>query len=146
MANTTYSFKDVICTISCSLVGQKVITGEGIGSIKISYTDDNTASDIAANGDVMTSRIESDRGAISIELQQTSSDNVWLTNWFNALRNAESSAWASTSITLVEKFANGLKYVATGVSPKKRPDHNDQQQGQKVTWELESQSVQQTAA
>lgn len=146
MANTTYSFKDVSFTITSGLVGQKQVVGEGIGSIKVTMTDELTSSEIGADGQVMTSKIESGRGSVTLEIQQTSSLNPWLHNWLNAHRNAASSEWTDTTITVVENFTNGIKTTATGVSPMKYPDSDDEQQGQRVSWAFAAQNITKTAA
>lgn len=130
----TYSFADVTFTVNSPLVGQKQVVGQGIGSIKTSQTDNNTESDIGADGTVMPTKVESARGQIDLEIQQTSSLNKWLTNWKNAHQNGSSSDWCGTTITIIENFGNGLTVSATGVSPMKLPDQTDQQQGQRVTW------------
>lgn len=131
---TTYSFADITFTIKSALSGQKQVVGMDIGSIKVSMTDNLTESDIGADGSVMISKIESGRGQIDLEIQQTSSLYRWLTNWLNAHRSGDSSSWADTTITIVQNYANGLSTTATNVCPLKYPDETDQQQGQKVTW------------
>ncbi|WP_333813306.1 phage protein [Muricomes intestini] len=132
--STSYSFNDVICTIQNPLAGQKVITGEGIGSISTTYTDDNTQSDLGADGAVMVSKVVSHRGQIVIEVQQTSSANKWLHNLANLLDSANVSKWLSTSIRITEKFSNGLLKSASRAALVKRPDTKDEQQGGKVSW------------
>lgn len=131
---TTYSFADISATFASDLAGQKQVNGQGIGSFKITMTDNLTESDLGADGSVMITKIESGRGTIDLEIQQTSSLNVWLHNWLNVHRNAGSSSWADTTFTVIQNFANGLKTTATAVCPMKYPDETDQQQGQKVTW------------
>lgn len=145
MANT-YNFKDISFVISHPSVGQIQVTGQGIGDVTVSYSDNNTESDIGNDGVVMPTKVNSSRGTISLQIQQTSSLNNWLLNYFNTVYNGSTSLWSSASVTITELFTNGQKTVATGVSPLKRPDHSDQQQGQKKTWELFGADIQESAA
>jgi len=133
---TTYSFADVSCTISHPLTGSKTVSGEGIGKILVSYTDELTGSDLAADGSVMITKIASTRGKVSFEIQQTSSLNKWLLAYANAVTNADASYWASASIAIGELFDNGVNTNANEVALVKRPDRSDAQQGDKVTWDF----------
>ena len=138
---TTYSFSAVSCTIQHPLVGQKVINGSGIGSITVAYSDNNTESDLGADGSVMISKVLSHRGTISIELQQTSSVNKWLVNLANALDNADASQWANGTVRIAENFTDGITTNATKVAIVKRPDHKNEQNGGRVSWELFSPEI-----
>ncbi len=144
--NTTYSFLDVTFIISSGLVGQKQVVGEGIGSIKVTMTDNRTESDLGGDGSVMTSKVTSARGSVELEIQQTSALNGWLLNWQNTHDAADTSEWTDTTIVISENFLNGTKTVATGVSPMKYPDATDQQQGQKATWSFQAQEIVRLAA
>lgn len=132
--NTTYSFSDVDVIISHPLVGQKSANGEGIGKLSISYTDNLTESDLGADGSTMISKIESGRGTITLEIQQTSSLNKWLLNYVNKVRNAATGQWAAAAITIEERFKDGVKVTALNVAPIKRPDKSNAQQGDHVSW------------
>lgn len=131
MGYTTYSFADVTMAISHESVGQKVVNGEGIGSIAIAFTNDRTTHDVSADGSVMVSKIRARNGTITLSIQQTSSVHEWLWKWFNAIETASASSWAKTTILI-----NGLgkNIFATGVSPQKQADQPFQQQGQQVSW------------
>lgn len=132
--DTTYAFEQVIATIQHPLVGQLVITGKGIGSISSSYMDNNAESDLAADGNVMVSKVRSHRGTITIELQQTSPANKWLHNLANVLDNADPNEFLGTSIRVAENFRNGILYSAARATIQKRPDKKDEQNGGRVTW------------
>jgi hypothetical protein len=141
MDSTTYSFADVSCVMQHSLVGQKSVNGLGIGKITVAFTDNLTQSDLGADGNVMISKIASRRGTITFDIQQTSEFNKWLANYANAVQNASSSYWAAASIAINEKFDGGINTNATKVSLQKRPDRNDGQNGDHVTWVLESANI-----
>ena len=132
--SNTYSFSRVTAVIQNALVGQKVVTGTGMGSVSVSYTDNNTESDIGADGNVMISEVVSHRGQISLEIQQTSSVNKWLHNLANVLDNASPNQFAGISIRITENFDNGLTTTAARASILKRPDRKDEQHGGRVTW------------
>lgn len=138
---TTYGFNKVTVTLQHSLVGQKVISGEGIGSISVAYQDNNTESDIGADGNVMVSEVLSHRGTISLELQQTSSANKWLYNLANVLDNSDPNQFLGISVRITEKFDNGLTTTAARASIQKRPDRKDEQNGGRVTWVLFSPDI-----
>lgn len=133
MGLTTYSFTELVGSISCDVAGTYVFTGEGVGSVTVSKATDRTAHDIAADGSVMVSKIAGNNGTITIECQQTSEINKWLLNWFNALWASKTSEWASTSIYL-HNAVTGQSHTAKGVSPQKEADTPYQSQGQRVTW------------
>ena len=141
---TTYSFKEVKVTISHPLVGQKVVNGEGIGTITVAYADDLTQSDLGADGAVMISKIESRRGTVTLEIQQTSALNKWLLNYVNAVQNAAASQWAYGLFTLSENFANGVNITAANLALQKRPDHADAQNGGRVSWPFFSPNITET--
>lgn len=134
MPDTTFAFKEVKATIQHPLVGQKVVNGEGIGTLTVSYADDLTQSDQGADGAVMVSKIESRRGTVALDIQQTSSLNKWLINYANAVQNASASQWAGGTFTMSENFTNGISVVASSLALQKRPDHVDAQNGGRVSW------------
>ena len=144
MPDTTYSFKNVKVTISHPLVGQRVVNGEGIGTITVAYSDDLTQSDIGADGAVMISKIESRRGTITLEIQQTSALNKWLLNYANAVQNANASQWAGGTLAVSENFTNGVNVSASNLALQKRPDHADAQNGGRVSWPFFSSNITET--
>lgn len=138
---TTYSFEDVSFVFQHPLVGQKVVSGQGIGKINVAYTDNLTDSDLGADGAVMITKVLSRRGTITLEIQQTSSANKFLLNYANAVENADTSQWAAAGIGITELFANGVKINASNVALVKRPDHASEQNGGHVSWEFFSPNI-----
>lgn len=142
--NNVYSFSDVNVTISHPSVGQKILNGEGLGSISVNMANDKTIHDVAADGKVMVTKVNAENGAISVSIQQTSSLNTWLLKWYNYLKAAKGSEWAKTQIT-IRNTTLGELITATGVSPQKLADRPYQQQGQQVVWNLMAADIQQEA-
>lgn len=130
---SVYSFADVSLVLSHPNVGQCVLTGQGLGSVAISRTNDNSQHDVAADGSVMVSKILSKNGVMQIAIQQTSEAQAWLKKWYAYLMNAPTSEWARTNAVLKNPSANET-FNMSGVSPQKRPDATFQQTGQQVTW------------
>lgn len=139
--STTYSFLSTSTTVSHPLIGQHVSNGEGLVSITVAYQDDNTASDIGADGNVMITKVKSRRGTIAIEAQQTSPFNKWMINYSNTVENAAPSYWAQGTIRATEGFDNGITISATQCAIQKRPDHKDEQNGGHVTWTMFSPNI-----
>lgn len=133
MATTTYSFTDHIITIASPAYAAYVLSGQALGELNLSYTNDNTAHDVAADGSVMVSKIISNTGTASLTVQQTSELNKWLLGLFNALYALPSSYWPTINIT-IRNIASGSVTTCTGVSFSKRSDKTYQAQGQMYTW------------
>ena len=72
MAQTTYSFTDLVGSIHSDVVGDFIFTGNGVGSVSVSKATERTSHDIAADGSVMISKIAGNNGTVTIETQQTS--------------------------------------------------------------------------
>lgn len=142
---TTYSFADVIMTISHPAIGQYVATGAGLGSITTTMTTDRTAHDISADGSVMVSKIKGRNGTHAISVQQTSDLNKWLLKLYNYLETAPTNQWAGITIVIRSPQMQDL-ITSTGVSFQKLPDRPYQTQGQQVTWNLMAADIQQDVA
>ncbi|MFC3768362.1 phage protein [Paenibacillus sp. GCM10012303] len=139
---TTYSFGDVITTISHPAVGQYVASGEGLGNITTAMAGDKTTHDTSADGSVMVSKIKGRNGTISVSVQQTSGLNKYLLKLYNYLDTAPASQWAG--ITILQRAPNmGESITSTGVSFQKLPDKPYQAQGQQVTWMFMAADIQQ---
>lgn len=130
---STYSFADVSLVLSHPKVGKCTLTGQGLGSVTIARTNDNTAHDVAADGSVMVSKVLSKNGTMSVSIQQTSEAQVWLKKWYAYLMTAPTSEWAKTTAVLKNPAINEM-FNMNGVSPQKRPDVGFQQTGQQVAW------------
>ena len=131
----TYSFEDVTASFSHPSVGAASSTGAGIGTIGISKANDDTAHDVAADGNVMVSKLAGKNGTIAITMQQVSDLNKFLLKWYNYVKQASASEYASMNVTINSKNL-GDSTVCTGVSPQKIADRPYQAQGQQVTWNL----------
>lgn len=145
MAYSTYSFSDVVMTISHPSIGQYVATGEGIGSITTTMTTERTTHEVAGDGSIMISKIKGRNGSHAIAVQQTSDLNKWLLKLYNYLETASTSEWAE--ITVVIRAASMQDMItSTGVAFQKLPDRPYQAQGQQVTWNLMAADIQQDVA
>jgi len=129
----TYSFADLAVTIMHPAMGQLSLQGEGIGTITFTFAEDTSAHDLAADGRVMTSKVEARNGSVAIEVQQTSEAHAWFTRLNNYLNAAPSSQWAITSLMGVATSMR-VTHECQGMSIQKRPDKAYQAQGQRVTW------------
>lgn len=140
MITTTYSFADTNFIFFHPAKGAYPITGKGMGQANVTYPNDNTATDLAADGSVMITKIKADIANINIELQQTSPFHLWLLDYFNFLNSnrANTNQWAGASITIDGLNAGGTLFTAQNVAPIKRPDAPYQQQGQRITWSFVS--------
>lgn len=132
---TVYSFKDVSLVLSHPSVGKFTLTGEGLGSVSVSEANDLTQHDVAADGSVMVSKIDTENGTMAIAIQQTSAAHTWLNKWVKYLKIAPTSEWAQTS-GILKNPATGETINLSGISPQKRADAGFQQTGQQVTWNL----------
>ncbi len=131
----TYSFEDV--TVSCShpSVGTASSTGAGMGSISVSKANDDTVHDVAADGSVMISKVPGKNGLVALTMQQVSDFHKWLLKYYNYVKTANPSEWASMNITIKSNNL-GDTTICTGVSPQKQADRGYEAQGKSVTWNL----------
>ena len=130
---SVYSFADVSLVLSHPSVGQCTLTGQGLGSVAIARTNDNTQHDVAADGSVLVSKVLSKNGTMQVAIQQTSEAQAWLKKWYNYLIVAPTSEWARTNAVLKNPSGNET-FNMSGISPQKRPDASFQATGQQVTW------------
>jgi len=137
----TYSFQEASAIISHPSYGQISIVGQGVGSITISYANDASVQDLAADGNVMTSRIKAKNGTLAINLQQTSDANRLINNMYNSLEIGPAYDWANVTVT-VNLPSLGETTVCTGVSFQKKADRAYQAQGQQRTWNMLAESIQ----
>lgn len=131
----TYSFQDVNLNISHPLAGQYVANAEGTGSIVFAMTAERTVHDVAADGEVMVSKIKAKNGTVAISIQQTSPLHKWLLKLFNRLSSdaTHSQDWAAIKIVL-RSTNMGELITSTGVAFQKQPDRVYKAQGEQVTW------------
>lgn len=141
-APTTYSFKSITAVLSHPLVPDVVFTGNiGIGQISVKNSTERTATETAADGGIMMSRIEGASGGADIEVQQTSVIQSLLIAWFNVLVAADPSYWTQSTLLVRDKLT-GAGHILTGVAPTKIPDKVYAAQGGKITWNLVAGNVQ----
>ena len=133
--HSTYSFADLTVTLQHPAMGQISLQGEGLGTVTFTMTEDTSAHDLAADGSVMTSKVEAPNGTVAIAVQQTSEAHKWLTRLNNFLRTAPSREWAGISL-IGTASSMRTTHVGSHMSIQKRPDKPYQQQGQQVTWTL----------
>ena len=133
--NSVYNFKDTTLVLRHPAMGSLTITGEGVGSVTLSYANDNTQHDVAADGSVMISKINAHNGTLAITVQQTSYANRWLERYMNYIKVAPTSEWAAANASL-DNDQIGDHFELKGISPQKAPDHSYQAAGQNKTWNM----------
>lgn len=132
---SVYSFSDVTLVMSHPNVGKFTFTGQGLGSITVSRSNDLSQHDVAADGSVMTSKIITKNGTLALAIQQTSAAQKFLKRWLDYLIVAPTREWAQTSAVLYDA-ASGDSIVLNGIAPQKRADVTYQNSGQQATWNL----------
>jgi len=140
-----YSYKDVSLAFVHPLVPSLYLTGEqGSGQIVISNSTDHTVHAVAADGTTMVSYVAGNPGHLTLEMQQTSTLNLALLAWFNAVKIAADaggvSDWASATV-IVRSLLDGAVHTLLGVSPLKVPDKTYAAQGGNITWTLMAATV-----
>lgn len=130
-----YSFEDTSVTIEHPSVGSFEAYGTGIGTLSVSFSNDITTHDVAADLAVVVSKSAKKNGNITFEVLQSSELNDWLNKYYNYVVAATSSEFALASVT-IRNTSTGQYYSCTGVSPQKMPDSNFQSQQQNRSWVL----------
>lgn len=130
-----YSFEDTSVTIEHPSVGSFEAYGTGIGTLSVSFSNDITTHDVAADLAVVVSKSAKKNGNITFDILQSSELNDWLNKYYNYVVAAPSSEFALASVTIRNTSA-GQYYSCTGVSPQKMPDSSFQSQQQNRSWVL----------
>lgn len=130
-----YSFEDTSVTIEHPSVGSFEAYGTGIGTLSVSFSNDITTHDVAADLAVVVSKSAKKNGNITFEVLQSSELNDWLNKYYNYVVAAPSSEFALASVT-IRNMSTGQYYSCTGVSPQKMPDSSFQSQQQNRSWVL----------
>ena len=133
MGNTTYSFADLSTVFTHPAMGQLSLQGEGVGSITFAMTDDASEHDRAADGSVMTSKIQAPNGTVAVNVQQTSAAHAWLTRLYNYLTAAPSREWAQIRCRGAGTSMR-VEHIGTGLSFQKRADKPYESSGGQATW------------
>ena len=131
--HSTYGFKDLSVVLSHPAMGQIEIYGTGAKSITFAKSNDVSTHDVAADGSVMTSKIEAQNGTVTIVVQQTSEAHKWFTRLYNYLQVAPLREWAAMSL-LATASDMQVTHEGTGMSIQKRPDAPYQSQGGEMSW------------
>lgn len=136
MANIyTYSFEDTSLTIQHPSVGSYSAYGTGIGTLSISFTNDVSIHDVAADLAVVVSKSAKRNGTVSMEILQSSDFNTFLKKYINYVLAAPSAEFAE-AVMVIKNTSTGITYTCTGVSPQKFPDESLQSQSQNKTYAL----------
>jgi len=133
--HSIYSFPDVHAVLSRPNTAPFVLSGEGIGDFTVEKSRERSAYNLAADGCIMTSKMEGNDGYITINCQQSSSLNKYLQSAFNALWIAETDDWCGMGIE-INASKMGVKHVCTRGSFEKEADRSYQREGQMVTWRI----------
>ena len=140
VSNTTYAFEDLVVVFSHPSKGSLTLTGAGIVSATIARSTDVSVHDLAADGSVMTSKIQARNGTVTIVLQQTSEGANWLRKLNQYLEVASASEWTRAVCTISSKVM-GVNIICRGVSPQKAPDAAYQASGQQVSLAYMCQAI-----
>ncbi len=139
---TVYSFSNIHMVINPPGFQSYVVNGQGVGEIAISWANDNTVHDLAADGKVMVSKVQADNGTVALTIQQTSPLHQYLKGVFNQLMAQNPVFWAGITILISSPNGGFDALTLTGVSFQKRSDQPYQQQGQRVTWNFMAADIQ----
>ena len=131
----TYSFEDTVLTISHPNFGTYSAYGTGIGSLSISYANDVTKHDVAADLAVVVSKWVAKNGTVTLDIMQSSDFNAWLKKFAAFLENSDTDQFALATMSISNK-STGDNYYCTGVSHQKRADNNFQSQAQNRSWTM----------
>lgn len=138
----TYSFEDTVLTISHPNFGTYSAYGTGIGSLSISYANDVTKHDVAADLAVVVSKWVAKNGTVTLDIMQSSDFNAWLKKFTAFLENSDTDQFALATMSISNK-STGDNYYCTGVSHQKRADNNFQSQAQNRSWTMMCASISQ---
>lgn len=131
----TYSFEDTSLTISHPGFGTYTAYGTGIGDITISYANDVTYHNVAADLAVVVSKWVARNGNVQMNILQSSDFNEWLKKFAAFLEEASADQFALATMDIKNK-STGDTYHCTGVSHQKRADNSFQSQAQNRTWTM----------
>ena len=138
----TYSFEDTVLTISHPNFGTYSAYGTGIGSLSISYANDVTKHDVAADLAVVVSKWVAKNGTVTLDIMQSSDFNAWLKKFAAFLENSDTDQFALATMSISNK-STGDNYYCTGVSHQKLADNSFQSQAQNRSWTMMCASISQ---
>lgn len=131
----TYSFLDVVLTISHPSRGKLTTNGLGLGSVSVSEAGEWSEQSVASDGTVVVSKKKNRSGSFSLSIQQTSDLHNDLLKLNNYLRGAATSEWAAATAVL-RTVSTGEAKTFKGVSIKNVPSAEYDAAVAMVTWEF----------
>ncbi len=138
--HTTYAFEDLAVVFSHPSKGTLTLTGSGLVSVTVSRANDVSSHDLAADGSVMTSKMQARNGTLTIAVQQSSAGAAWLRKLNQYLEVASSAEWTQGVCSIASKVM-GVNVNCTGVSPQKTPDAAYQAAGQQISFPYLCQNI-----
>ena len=133
MQPNVYSFENTSIILSHPNGGQFQFNGTGTGQAIVGRTGERTVHQVGADGVTMVSKVIVRNGQITIQVQQASLGHKFMQDLYNFLDVSDASEWALATI-LIQNPMLGITHTATGVSPQKVPDQDNQAQGQMISW------------
>lgn len=130
---TVYSLADVRAVLYHPGVGQCVLSSLGAGKITVSRSGDLSSHTATADGYVVVNRLRTSHGTVAVEVPQNSSADEFLRKWVRYLKNARSSEFARSTLTLADTMG-GFTISCEGVTPQKIPDRVYDQTSGNLTW------------
>ena len=135
---SVYSFSDTAVTVQHPAVGQKVISGMGVGDIITAFANDSSAHTLSNDGRVITSKIKAPNGTLTINVIQNSDAFAWMKNLYNRLQTAGSEEWNGITVTI--KSPSEFT-ICKACSFQKFPDVTRGQQAQMVSIVLLAEEI-----
>lgn len=111
-----WSFRDCITTISAAgTLDQFHFEGSGADSITFDKGQNRATMQKAADGSIVFSSIAGEEGTVTIEAQQVSPLNSYLTNAYNTTRSGPSQQRAQISINSVNQITGDRVVCSNGI-------------------------------
>ena len=138
---TTYSFKDLVGTLTNPLIDTLQIVGGniGVGTITIRMLTERSAMETAADGVVMPSYIPGESAEVTVEMLQTSELHHAFLALFNLLASAANGGDVSNVFASVLSFRtllDGSGHLIRGTFFDRIADKPYAAKGQMVTWKF----------
>lgn len=140
-SNACYCFADINLIIVHPNCGQFQQNGSnlslkhGVDTITRTMSTEKTSHLVAADGRVLPSKVLSNNGIYTINIQQDSDFHIWLVNVYNFLLISPTNMWAAGRMFIASK-STGEQELALGISFQKMADKNYAAQAQNASWSL----------
>ena len=121
MAFKTYSFEDTTLNISHPSVGSWSGYGTGLGTVTVSYSENISSMQVAADLTVVVSKHAYKHGTLTISVNQASDFNSFLKKLVNCVKTANPSEFALTT-AILRNGTTGDMWTLSGIAPQKMPD------------------------